>query len=142
MSDSRLGIVAGAASGLLFGAGLLLSGMASPANVLGFLDLSQPWNPMLLWVMLGALSITLPGFWLMRRRGRPFAAASFAAPACAQVDRRLLAGAALFGVGWGIGGYCPGPALAGAALADPTALLLLASMLVGAWLADRLRSRA
>jgi uncharacterized protein len=91
-------------AGLLFGAGLLVSGMADPQRVLAFLRLAPGWDPSLAFVMGGALAVTLPGFALLRRRTRPMLAASFAAPPTAPVDGRLLAGAALFGLGWGWAG--------------------------------------
>lgn len=119
-------------SGLLFGAGLVLSGMADPARVLGFLRLGPGWNPALLFVMGGALAVTLPGFAWLRRRPRPFGAESFANPG-GVVDRRLLRGAALFGLGWGLAGYCPGPAVVSAGLLQGAGLLFLPAMLAGAW---------
>jgi uncharacterized membrane protein YedE/YeeE len=123
-------------SGLLFGAGLLVSGMADPARVLGFLRLAPGWDPSLAFVMAGALAVTVPGFALMRRRGRPLFAEALAAPAPSQLDPRLLIGAAIFGIGWGLQGYCPGPAVVAAGLGQWPALLFLPAMLAGAWLAD------
>jgi len=127
-------------AGLLFGAGLLISGMADPARVLGFLRLAPGWDPSLAFVMAGALAVTLPGFALMRRRGKPLLAGVLAAPTQGRLDMRLLVGAAIFGLGWGLQGYCPGPAVVAFGLLQWPALLFLPAMFVGAWLADRIRS--
>lgn len=124
-------------AGLLFGAGLLISGLADPQRVLAFLRIAPGWDPSLAVVMIGALAVTVPGFALLRRRGRPLLAPDFAAPPAAPVDRRLLAGAALFGLGWGWVGYCPGPALVGFGLGHWTALLFVPAMLAGGWLTSR-----
>ena len=129
------------AAGLLFGVGLLVSGMADPAKVLGFLRLAPGWDPTLMFVMGGALAVTLPGFAWLRRRGQPWFAKSFAAPASSRVDRRLLLGAALFGLGWGLQGYCPGPAVVAAGLGQWPALVFLPAMVLGAWLSDLLAGR-
>ena len=126
-------VVAGLA-GLLFGAGLALSGMTDPAVVLGFLDLAGSWNPALLFVMAGAVPVTFLGYRLAFGRGRPWLAASFDLPRRRDVDRPLLLGAALFGTGWGLAGYCPGPALASLPSLAPGTLAFLAAMLLGLWL--------
>ena len=117
--------------GILFGAGLLLSGMANPANVIGFLALGPGWNPSLAFVFAGALVITVPGFYLLRRRSKPFAAELFASPPTRPVDRRLIIGSALFGLGWGIAGFCPGPAIVSAGLLQGAALLFMPVFLLG-----------
>lgn len=122
-------------SGLLFGAGLVVSGMADPVKVLGFLRMAPGWDPSLALVMGGALMVTLPGFAWIRHRGAPLLTGKFTDPAKTSIDRRLLAGAALFGLGWGLAGYCPGPGLVAAALGHWTALLFVPAMLAGAWLA-------
>ena len=128
--------LAATGAGLLFGAGLLISGLADPARVLGFLTLAPGWDPTLAFVMGGALAVALPGYALLHRLRKPLLAAAFAAPASRKVDARLLGGAALFGVGWGLAGYCPGPAIAGATLGQPAALLFVLAMVAGAALAD------
>lgn len=124
-------------SGLLFGIGLTISGMAVPQKVLGFLTLGPSWDPTLLWVMGGALLISLPGFFVLRRRTKPWLTSSFTRPG-GRIDRRLLLGAALFGIGWGLAGYCPGPAVVSLSLLQGAALLFFPAMLVGAGLARRL----
>jgi uncharacterized protein len=127
-------------AGLLFGTGLVVSGMADPQIVLGFLTWDARWNPALLFVMVGALAVTVPGFAWVRRRGRPLLAWNFSQPASTAVDRHLVLGALLFGLGWGLVGYCPGPAIVSAGLLQPAALLFLPAMLAGGWLAARLRA--
>ena len=125
-------------AGLLFGAGLLISGMADPQRVLAFLRIAPGWDPSLAFVMGGALAVTVPGFAWLRHRPQPFMAAAFAAPPAWPLDRRLLTGAALFGLGWGWAGYCPGPALVGFGLGHWTAWLFVPAMLAGGWLTARL----
>lgn len=142
MSRGFLVLALPALSGLLFGAGLLVSGMADPARVLGFLTLAPGWDPSLAFVMGGALAVTVPGYAWMRRRGRPLFAGSLAARPSAPLDRRLLLGAAVFGLGWGLQGYCPGPAFVAAGLAQWPALVFLPGMLAGAWLGSRLIAAA
>ncbi|MDR0779841.1 MAG: YeeE/YedE family protein [Pseudomonadales bacterium] len=124
--------VIAALCGLLFGAGLMLSEMVNPARVQGFLDLfNGVWDPTLAFVMGGALLVTLPGFALARRRTQPLCADCFAEPAATVIDRPLLLGAALFGLGWGLAGLCPGPALVNLISFEPQALLFVAAMLGG-----------
>lgn len=126
------------ASGLLFGAGLVVSGMAEPAKVLAFLTLNSQWNPALAFVMGGALAVTLPGFAWIHRRGRLLNGNPFPRPVHGPLDRKLMIGALLFGLGWGLSGYCPGPAIVSAGLGHLDALLLLPAMLMGTWLARRM----
>jgi uncharacterized membrane protein YedE/YeeE len=125
-----------ALAGILFGAGLVISGMADPARVIGFLHLAPGWDPSLAFVMAGALAVTLPGYALLNRRGQPLFASSFA-PRASDIDARLVIGAAVFGLGWGLQGYCPGPAVVAAGLGQWPALLFLPAMLAGAWVSDR-----
>ena len=127
-------------AGLVFGIGLILSGMANPAKVLGFLDLAGAWDPSLAFVMAGALAVPVPGFAFMRRRGHSLLGEALAGSSSGPLDRRLLAGAAIFGLGWGLQGYCPGPAVVAFGMLQWPALLFLPAMLAGAWLADRFRS--
>ena len=118
-------------SGLLFGFGLLLSGMADPAKVQNFLDLFGTWDPSLAFVMGGAIAVTMPGFWLVIRRNKPFFNEVFHLPSRTDLDARLITGAAIFGVGWGLGGFCPGPAITALPLAAEGTLIFVATMLTG-----------
>ena len=118
-------------SGLLFGFGLLLSGMADPAKVQNFLDLFGTWDPSLAFVMGGAIAVTMPGFWLVTRRNKPFFNDVFHLPSRTDLDARLITGAAIFGVGWGLGGFCPGPAVTALPLAAEGTLIFVATMLTG-----------
>lgn len=133
-------LVAGLA-GLLFGVGLALSGMTDPAVVLGFLDVAGSWNPALLFVMAGAVPVTFLGYRVAFARGRSWMGGSFDLPKARAVDRPLLLGAALFGAGWGLAGYCPGPALASLPSLLPGTLVFLATMLCGLWLVRGRRRR-
>ena len=131
--------------GLIFGAGLVISGMNDTARVLGFLDvLALPkggWDPTLAIVMAAALAASLPGFWLVRRRERPVLATVAVWPNETAIDRPLLGGAALFGAGWGLVGLCPGPAIANLATLSPAVLLFVAAMLAGMATHDAWRRR-
>lgn len=122
-------------AGLLFGAGLAISGMYDPAKVLGFLDIaavaSGGWDPSLAFVMAGGLAVTLPAFHYAYRRARPIAAPQFQRPTASAIDARLLLGALIFGIGWGLVGYCPGPALAALAFGAPGTILFVLAMMAG-----------
>ena len=118
-------------AGLVFGAGLALSGMTDPARVHGFLDLAGRWDPTLAFVMAGAVPVMALAWGLRRRMTRPLAAPAFDLPGTSRPDRRLALGAMLFGAGWGVAGLCPGPALADLALAPAPALIFVAAMLGG-----------
>jgi uncharacterized membrane protein YedE/YeeE len=118
-------------AGALFGVGLVVSGMANPQKVVGFLDVAGDWDPTLAFVMGGALLVTVPAFRLILRRPRPVLADGFALPTKSDVDGRLLGGAALFGVGWGLSGFCPGPAVAALSTGLTPVLAFVAAMLVG-----------
>jgi hypothetical protein len=121
----------------LFGLGLLVSGMTDPAKVLGFLDVtSGVWDPSLALVMAGAIGVHAVGLRLVRR-ARPVWAERFAAPPPRTVDGRLLAGAAIFGVGWGLGGVCPGPAFVAGAAASSSSALFVVGLLLGLWASAR-----
>ncbi len=134
-------LIAAAAAGLLFGIGLVVSGMANPAKVQGFLDLAAlpegGWDPSLALVMLGALLVAAPLFALARRRARPFCAEAFHWPEKTAVDAPLLLGSLVFGIGWGLAGFCPGPGLAALLLDGGKAPLFVAAM-AGGMLLQRL----
>jgi hypothetical protein len=117
--------------GLIFGLGLVISQMVNPAKVLGFLDLFGDWDPSLAFVMGGALVVTAIGYRLVWRRSRPMLADEFQVPGNTTIDRRLAAGAVLFGVGWGLVGLCPGPALAAVTIGGGKALAFLGAMTIG-----------
>ncbi|MGE8445618.1 MAG: DUF6691 family protein [Comamonas sp.] len=124
-------ILMAALAGLVFGLGLLVSGMADPQKVLGFLDLAGTWDPSLALVMGGAIALGLPGFALARRRSRSLLGAPMQLPARQTIDAPLLFGSALFGIGWGLAGYCPGPALVGTAAGLGSAAIFSMAMLAG-----------
>ena len=119
------------AVGLLFGLGLLVSGMADPAKVLAFLDVTGRWDPSLALVMAGAVAVSAAGYRLARRRGRPVLAPRLDVPARRDLDGRLIAGAAIFGLGWGLAGLCPGPALTILTVAPAEAVTFVAAMVAG-----------
>jgi len=119
------------ACGLVFGLGLTVSGMINPARVLGFLDVAGAWNPTLAFVMGGAVVVAAVAFALGRRRAAPLLEGRFHAATRSVIDSRLIGGAAIFGVGWGLVGYCPGPALAALALGRWETLLFVLAMLAG-----------
>ncbi|MBP6597367.1 MAG: YeeE/YedE family protein [Arenimonas sp.] len=127
-------------SGALFGLGLAVSGMTQPDRVLAFLDPLGRWDPSLGLVMAGALAVSLPGFAWVRRRGAAVCG-PLSPPAKAGLDWRLLLGASLFGAGWGIAGYCPGPALAGLGQLSMESLWAVPAMYAGFWLAEKRQPR-
>src|SRR5258706_13227088 len=115
MGETTIGLL----TGLLFGLGLCLSGMADPSVVLGFLDLAGNWNPALLFVMAGGVSVTFIGYRVAFGRNRPLWSKSFQLPTASAVDAQLISGAVIFGIGWGLGGYSPWPALGSPASGSP-----------------------
>jgi uncharacterized membrane protein YedE/YeeE len=136
-------------SGSLFAVGLVLGGMTQPAKVLAFLDIgglahgmsstaqAGLWDPSLAFVMGGALMVTLVAFYVTPRRAKPLAADQFQLPTRNDIDRNLLVGGAMFGIGWGLAGYCPGPALASVLTGGMDALFFASAMVVGMWAAKR-----
>jgi len=128
-------------AGLLFGLGLCLGGMTQPAKVLGFLDLAGAWDPSLAFVMGGALAVAFVAFRLAARHRNALNGAPFAPPPDRTIDARLVAGAALFGIGWGLAGFCPGPALVALGFAEPGALIFVLAMAGGIALVDALDAR-
>jgi uncharacterized protein len=119
-------------AGVVFGAGLLLSGMLDPGKVQGFLDVAGAWNPQLAFVMGGAILVATPAFIYVRRSGRSLLAQPVDLPDRSTIDARLLGGAAIFGVGWGLAGICPGPAIVLAGFAGRQAWIFLVALAVGA----------
>lgn len=117
--------------GLIFGFGLALSGMTHPEKVLGFLDVAGQWDSSLLFVLGGAVSVTLAGFYVIRKLPKPVFAAAFRLPEAGNIDRPLVIGSTLFGIGWGISGYCPGPAIALLAAPNWELWVFLSAMLFG-----------
>jgi len=126
-------VLAAAFSGLLLGAGLTLSGMVNPAVVLGFLDIAGAWNPALLLVMVGALAVALPGYWLLNGR-KPVFAEKLRVPERRDIDTPLIVGSMIFGVGWGLAGICPGPALTLFGIRPDMAVIFVVAMSAGIFL--------
>lgn len=126
-------------AGLIFGVGLIVSGMADPAKVQNFLDLAGAWDPSLAFVMGGATVTTFIGYRLVWRLAAPVLNPTFDVPTNRRIDRPLLTGAVLFGAGWGIGGFCPGPALTALPLLAPGTLVFVPAMLLGLWIGARLK---
>lgn len=120
-------------AGLVFGVGLVLSGMTQPAKVVGFLDLSGRWDPSLAFVMGGAIAVHFLAYRLVPKLKRPIWGAAWSLPTRRDVDRRLVLGAVLFGAGWGLGGYCPGPALTSVVAGASSTLIFTSAMLVAMW---------
>jgi uncharacterized protein len=134
-------IVAAFAIGIIFALGLAVSEMINPGRVLGFLDFAGHWDPTLLLVMAGALVVTVPIFPMILRRPKPLLAAQFTLPMKTRLDQPLALGAAVFGVGWGLAGFCPGPALAALASRSPSVILFVIAMILGQWLVSRFEAR-
>ncbi|TBO34008.1 YeeE/YedE family protein [Aquabacterium lacunae] len=128
-------------AGLVFGLGLLLSGMANPAKVLAFLDLAGAWDPSLAFVMGGAIAVGLAGFGWLKQRETTLLGEPLALPSNRQIDRRLVLGSLAFGAGWGLAGYCPGPALVSAAMGQWQAWVFVVAMLAGMGLFEWLERR-
>lgn len=130
------------AAGALFGFGLSLSGMVDPARVSGFLDVaSGHWDPSLMFVLGGAVMVAVPGVLLSRRLAKPVLAEDFNLPAKSRIDRPLITGSAIFGVGWGLAGFCPGPALSALALGLMPVVLFVGAMIAGMLVHDRLYAK-
>ena len=127
--------------GLLFGVGLLVSGMTDPGKVQGFLDLTGAWDPSLAFVMGGGVMVGLLGFTWAKKKHRSFSGAALQWPEMTQIDRPLVLGSLMFGTGWGLAGFCPGPALVAMAAGNDKALVFVLAMMAGMVLFDRLKSR-
>jgi uncharacterized protein len=118
-------------AGLVFGLGLIVSGMANPAKVLGFLDLAGAWDPSLGFVMAGAIAVGMVAFFVAKRRMVSLLGAQMRLPTSRHIDHRLVGGSVLFGIGWGIAGFCPGPGLVSLGMGEIKALVFVAAMLAG-----------
>ena len=140
--SARIHAPAAFAAGLVFGVGLLLSGMTDPGKVIGFLDLAGTWDPSLAFVMSGAIAVGFFAFRLAGRRGNAFLGGPMHLPNRRDIDSRLVGGSVLFGIGWGLGGFCPGPALVSFGSGQDKAAAFVVAMLAGmllATLAERLQ---
>lgn len=127
-------------AGLLFGSGIAVSGMINPAKVLNFFDLAGAWDPSLAFVMGGALAVAAIGYRIVLRRPRPLLDERFHLPTARRIDPPLLAGSAVFGIGWGITGFCPGGSIPALGLGQPSAMLFVGAMLAGIGLARLTRA--
>lgn len=143
MKTTRL--VTALVAGLLFAVGLGIGGMTQPEKVIGFLNLAGPWDPALMGVMGGGMLVSFIGYRVVRRRSAPVCEASFQIPSRADITPQLVGGSALFGIGWGLGGYCPGPGIVSVVTGSSQALLFVAAMVAGMaiyrllspWIADK-----
>lgn len=131
----------GLVAGVLFGAGLVIGGMTSPDKVRGFLDFAGEWDPTLVFVMGAAVLVHAVAYRLVKGRASPVLAEAFQIPTRRDLDAKLLLGAAIFGLGWGLGGYCPGPAIASLSVGGPSVAAFVIAMLVSSWAVGRLESR-
>ena len=134
-------VIASLVAGLVFGIGLIVSGMANPAKIRGFLDLAGAWDPSLAAVMAGAIAVGLGAFAVAGRRTVSYLGAEMQRPKAGSVDRRLVGGSVLFGVGWGIAGFCPGPALVALGMGEIKAAVFVAAMLAGMGVFELLERR-
>ncbi|MBQ0712372.1 MAG: YeeE/YedE family protein [Porticoccus sp.] len=125
-------------AGAIFGTGLIISEMVNPKRVKGFLDVSGNWDPTLVFVMAGAFLVTGIGYKLVFFRSKPLFESSFSVPTKRVIDARLVIGAILFGMGWGLGGLCPGPAIVSAATLNPNVVIFVVAMIVGMKLFEKL----
>ena len=123
-------------SGIIFGFGLTVSSMTNPAKVIGFLNITDKWDPSLMFVMIGAIVISAPFFYLLRNKSKPLFDLNFETPNITIIDKKLILGASMFGIGWGMVGFCPGPAISSIALLNSFSLLFVGSMIVGFYLSQ------
>ena len=137
-----MGVLVALIAGLVFGLGLIVSGMSDPAKVQGFLDLARAWDPSLAFVMGGAIAVGLPAFALAQRRRESLLGLQMQLPASKLIDRRLVGGSLLFGIGWGLVGLCPGPALVLLGTGDAKAVLFALAMLAGMGVYEIAQGRA
>lgn len=125
-------------SGIIFGLGLTISGMVNPQKVLGFLNIFDAWDPSLIFVMVGAIIIFAPLHFIFKKKSRPILAKNFISIENKNIDKKLLIGSGLFGVGWGLAGLCPGPAIASISFLNPSSLIFVLFMFVGFFIANRI----
>jgi uncharacterized membrane protein YedE/YeeE len=125
-------------SGIIFGLGLTISGMVNPQKVLGFLNIFDAWDPSLIFVMVGAIIIFAPLHFIFKKKSRPILAKNFISIQNKNIDKKLLIGSGLFGVGWGLAGLCPGPAIASISFLNPSSLIFVLFMFVGFFIANRI----
>ena len=118
-------------SGFIFGLGLTVSSMTNPAKVIGFLDITDNWDPSLMFVMIGAIAISAPLFYLLRNKTKPLFDLNFEIPTTKNIDKKLILGASIFGIGWGMVGFCPGPAIASLALLKSVSIMFVIAMASG-----------
>jgi uncharacterized membrane protein YedE/YeeE len=137
VKHTQLQVLAALAAGTLFGFGLALSGMLDPVRVQGFLDVFGAWDPSLAFVLGGAVAVAMGGVAWIRQMSRPLLADSFHLPMNSRIDAPLVIGSAIFGLGWGLGGFCPGPAIASLSLGLTPSLIFVAFMLAGMVAHDR-----
>ena len=128
-------------SGIIFGAGLTISGMVNPQKVLGFLNIFDAWDPSLMFVMVGAILIFSPLHFTFKRKSRPIFAKSFILPSKKDLDKNLIIGASLFGIGWGLVGLCPGPAISAISFLNINVYLFVLFMFVGFYLGNFIQDR-
>jgi uncharacterized membrane protein YedE/YeeE len=141
MTHSTKRYVLSTLSGALFGIGLCVSGMTRPAKVLAFLDVTGRWDPSLAFVMLGAVAVHSIAYRIIRGRPTPLYAPEFFVPSRRTIDFKLIAGAALFGIGWGLAGYCPGPGIASLGAAAPTAVVFVLALIAGLFVTGKWEAR-
>ena len=135
--NKHFGLFSQYAIGVLFGWGLIISGMSNPEKILGFLDLTGLWDPSLIFVMLGAVIVGLAGFYVVSKRTEAFFGGALHIPARRDITKPLIIGSLIFGAGWGIAGFCPGPALVALGAGHLKALVFVVAMLVGMEISER-----
>jgi len=123
--------------GIVFGIGLVISEMINPEKVLGFLNIFREWDPSLAFVMIGGLIISIPTFHLFKNKNKPLFSSNFSIPTNKEIDKKLIVGSVFFGVGWGLIGLCPGPAITSIALLNMSSAIFVISMFVGFYIASK-----